>query len=987
MRPCRSLPFLLLVAAFHGMPAASCAQLTADIGPRGEVTRLAVGDVVFFQDVALTLVKPGWSGHLVDQRAADPASVTVVKAAGTTVYTMNLDGEAGKVRLRETVKVTPDRLALAYEVTPERAVDTEAVLLQGQMPVAPHAGTTQYIAADSGLTRGVCPAALPRDSYVLFGERSADWVAFARPGGAVLRVTPTDLILSFQDDRKWNTPAFALLARAAGGRLRAGRTVRFAITYTADDSARVEADARKAAQGELSELKLGDTRPLAVRSASLDRATVETFTPVELSADVAATYANPFDPAQIAVDAEITRPDGTRINVPGFYHVPMRVETKHGAERLVVTGPAAFRVRYTPTVTGTHRVVLKATDRSGTARSAALEVTARAGRSAGFVRVAAGSPRYFAFDSGRPYFAVGENLCWSSGRTPLADYSAWLKGMGAARANWARLWLAFNEKGLEWTPPPTPKPGPGHYLGLGRYALDNAWRLDEVLRLAEANGVYLMFCLGTYGEFTEGGYFNEGGWASNPYNARNGGPCAKPADFWTNPEARRLYRQRLRYVVARWGHSPNVFAWEFWNEVPAARDRDAWVAEMSAYLKQIDPNRHLVSTTYGDARTWACPDVDFTMTHMYGQAGNTANFTRQIQADARAATTVTKPYLLAEFGIDWQTGDERWDRRRSGLNMHNGAWSALMSGAAGTAMLWYWDGYIHPSNLYHVLTPARAFADTVDWSRTRFRPIDRLAVEQAQDGPETFTDLTVAATHEWGRTPSAEYTVLHDGTVQGGPVAMTIGSPARGNPAELPTKLAWRVDMPRAGQVVARLGQVCSRARLRVTVDGQVKIDRALSSGAPGAGPWKSAKRLEQWNVWVSDYDEDITIDVPAGSHVVAFANAEGDWLQIRSLRIPGYRSSRFPNVEVIGLESDALLLLWVHNLESTWRTEHDGKTPSTLRSVRVRVPAREGTWSVEWWDTFKGQVVRRETVRTSSGALLLPVPDFATDLAARIVR
>ena len=140
---------------------------------------------------------------------------------------------------------------------------------------------------------------------------------------------------------------------------------------------------------------------------------------------------------------------------------------------------------------------------------------------------------------------------------PLADYAAWFKGLGAAGGNWARLWLAYNEKGLEWMPAPTPKPGTGTFLGLGRYSPGNAWRLDEVVRLARENGVYLMFCLGTYGEFTEGGYFNEGCWVSNPYNAKNGGPCARPADFWTSPEARRIYQKRLRYLIARWGYSPN----------------------------------------------------------------------------------------------------------------------------------------------------------------------------------------------------------------------------------------------------------------------------------------------------------------------------------------------------------------------------------------------------------------------------------------------
>ena len=61
----------------------------------------------------------------------------------------------------------------------------------------------------------------------------------------------------------------------------------------------------------------------------------------------------------------------------------------------------------------------------------------------------------------------------------MADYAAWFAGLGKAGGNWARLWLAFNEKGLEWMPAPTPKGGTGSYQGLGRYALDNAWRLDD----------------------------------------------------------------------------------------------------------------------------------------------------------------------------------------------------------------------------------------------------------------------------------------------------------------------------------------------------------------------------------------------------------------------------------------------------------------------------------------------------------------------------
>lgn len=42
-------------------------------------------------------------------------------------------------------------------------------------------------------------------------------------------------------------------------------------------------------------------------------------------------------------------------------------------------------------------------------------------------------------------------------------------------------------------------------------------------------------------------------------------------DFFTNERARADYKQRLRYLVARYGYSTSIFAWEFFNEVIACQ--------------------------------------------------------------------------------------------------------------------------------------------------------------------------------------------------------------------------------------------------------------------------------------------------------------------------------------------------------------------------------------------------------------------------------
>ncbi len=53
----------------------------------------------------------------------------------------------------------------------------------------------------------------------------------------------------------------------------------------------------------------------------------------------------------------------------------------------------------------------------------------------------------------------------------------------------------------------------------------------------------------------------------SPCNIKNGGPLEKLIDYFTNPKAQKANYDRLRYLVARYGYSPNVFVWELWNEV------------------------------------------------------------------------------------------------------------------------------------------------------------------------------------------------------------------------------------------------------------------------------------------------------------------------------------------------------------------------------------------------------------------------------------
>ncbi len=62
-----------------------------------------------------------------------------------------------------------------------------------------------------------------------------------------------------------------------------------------------------------------------------------------------------------------------------------------GREQLRRTGPADFRVRYTPTVEGEHRIALLVRDRTGERRSEELLLTVEPSPEPGFVRAPHGS--------------------------------------------------------------------------------------------------------------------------------------------------------------------------------------------------------------------------------------------------------------------------------------------------------------------------------------------------------------------------------------------------------------------------------------------------------------------------------------------------------------------------------------------------------------------------------------------------------------------
>ena len=449
--------------------------------------------------------------------------------------------------------------------------------------------------------------------------------------------------------------------------------------------------------------------------------------PFEAALDRAVTEANPFDPATIAIDGEFRGPSGEVLTIPAFVTRPYARSLVGGFEKLKPAGALEWRVRFSPPAPGrwTWRWRIRTPGAGEATAWQALTVAPAVAGSHGWVRRSPRDSRYLEHDDGTPFFAVGENVCWYDGRGTFA-YDAWLARLTAEGVNYIRLWMPSWAFGLEWVTGAEDGPVAGSSLGDYATRLDRAWQLDYVIELARRHGIQVMLSIQNHGAFS---LTNNSEWADSPYNAVNGGPLARPREFFTDAEARRLFRQRLRYVVARWGYATNIMTWELWNEVDLVEQPEGtalvdWHREMGRELRALDPYDRLISTSlgFGDGLAlgplvkalWELEEIDYTQGHFYS-FGIPADFTEVLARQVRKLARYGKPVLIAEAGVDFRGPAETIAADPEGDGFHDILWTGVMSGTFGTGMSWWWDNVVDPLDQYFHFGPVAEFVRGIDF--------------------------------------------------------------------------------------------------------------------------------------------------------------------------------------------------------------------------------------------------------------------------------
>jgi len=295
----------------------------------------------------------------------------------------------------------------------------------------------------------------------------------------------------------------------------------------------------------------------------------------------------------------------------------------------------------------------------------------------------------------------------------------------------------------------------GKYLErpIGRFSRPVVQFWDDLVALCSRHGLRLM--LTPYDTF-----WTWIRWAKHPLNRDNRGPCGGANHLLRCRDTRQAVKDRLTFMVTRWGGSGVVMSWDLWNEIhPAHADSqpdsvdvmNEFIAEMSEHVRTLETRLYgrvhpQTVSMFGPQLRWSPelpladavyrhPSLDFATTHIYmagsiddpadtvAAAIDTGRLVRESLGEIRDG----RPYLDTEHGPihAFKDKNKTLPEAFDDEYFRHMQWAHLASGGAGGGMRW-------PNRKVHKLTPgmrraqkaATGFLGLIDWPRFRRRNLN-----------------------------------------------------------------------------------------------------------------------------------------------------------------------------------------------------------------------------------------------------------------------
>ena len=661
----------------------------------------------------------------------------------------------------------------------------------------------------------------------------------------------------------------------------------------------------------------------------------------ELTFDIDGGFLNPHNPAEIKVDAYFISPGGEVLVQPGFFTQDYELHMDGDTETLTPVGDPAWKVRFSPTDTGTYQYYIQAAEGGSGTKTPQSSFDVAASDDPGFIRISPANPRYFEYQNGDPFFGIGLNIAWwQQEEHGISTYEYYFDRMGEHKANLARVWMTNSGMDQGWILSIQDKT-----LGAD-YNLQEAWMFDSILENAHQNDVRLILTLDDVNQ-----YAHSWNWDVNLYNSANHGPCETQSEIFTHPEAGKYQDRVFRYIVARWGYSPSILSWELFNEIDELRWADQanfdsgdladWHAAKARTIKSIDAHQHIVNTSTGSFKTHpylyeALDDIDYAQIHFYfvpewpwhpsdPEGRDMAALTRYYSNKVYESVSA-EPAIVGEFGLAGTGWGEspHLEHDDQGIHLHNALWSSLMSGMASTGLSWHWNAHQQFDTAWwrHYTAIANFFEDVQTANLSVMQPLN-----------VSWLDLF--------SIPSSQSI---EGDLQNGifPEALKQEFEAEQVPLFEDTKIRtitentqWAIDAYTSGNLVKTYTLVKSGGLI---------------------------------HVYVKYGDQPMSAD---------FSSENG-------------------KLRAMGLREDDAAHIWIQNTDNTWWNNLNDQVPEPQSGSLTVAGFNPGcTYTVEWWDTWEAdsrlQIIARSLVEANiSGELNIDLRGFQqaglqTDAAVKI--
>ncbi|MBN1898248.1 MAG: DUF5060 domain-containing protein [Spirochaetes bacterium] len=663
---------------------------------------------------------------------------------------------------------------------------------------------------------------------------------------------------------------------------------------------------------------------------------LEAFDKFEISFYLKNKYVNPYNPEEIYCEGIFTGPDKKTYKVPAFFY--NEVGPPESKKQL-------FKVRFAPFIDGQWKFKIKVKNLQGQTlyknKNLKFKCTKSERLRKGFVKV---DNNHFILTDGSVFYPFGLSLGWVVPEDKNS-YLGYLNKFAKSGMNWTRMWNIPWGLTLEWL---KPKRG-----GLGQYSQEDADQWDKIIEFASENGIYIQFCINNYRDLAKG--YN---WENNPYCYINGGPIQEPEDFFTDKIARKYFRRKLLYIVARWGYATSIMAWELFNEVDLTTNFDdgkvaRWHEEMADYLKSIDAFQHIITTSFsrrtGGKETFELEEMDFSQTHVYTEDFRQALFTiPQVKIKE-----FDKPHVMGEIGGSIETGTEE-ARDEQGVRIHNVIWYSFLAAEPSSALYWWWDEYIERNDLYYHFGHYSDLTKDVDWNELKKIKVNIITPNRG--------DYFFAPVLDWEGATGEKYEMKDNDLKGNGLLSKYLQGKYQKKWQVEPT---FKINFPIQSKFLINV-EVASYvgASFSVFLDSQ----KVFSQNYP-------AIESTSGNLIDKVYE----VKIPAGEHTVKVVPDGDDWIKIKWFRF----KNCVPDVEAYGVKSGDRIYVWIRNRHfDIDRVLDNGDIPSSkVGKIEIKNLLDSDNLKAVIYNTWDGDSIDSAPPVVTKEKVILEYPQIAKDI------